>query len=187
MVDRYPRKKPWVMPASPLGFAQLPPDQTSFSGADLCALGGVSERVLAEWRAQGLLPPAPEPRRGARYDRAVARRVCAIGRAGLKAARLPMFEQLIPLILGERAPASPPPTSTPALPPPGAPVEATLTGPVAGPTTSGQPPGPAASLAGSTWRHIELLPGLQLQVADDAAPLVHALVRDVARHFGKGQ
>lgn len=79
------RKKLWKPKRSKLKRGILPPGQDTFTGADLCAISGVGMKGLATWRREGLLPPAPSTRRGARYDRDVARRACAIGKVGIRA------------------------------------------------------------------------------------------------------
>lgn len=178
MATRYIRRNKWRPEYSPLGLGQLPPHQDSFSGADLCALSGMSLQGLTGWRKEGLIPPAPEPRRGARYGREVARRVAAIGLVGVRTARLRRFEEMIPLILDEAPPPATPTAAAPTTPATAA-SSAAPTSAVApslvtsAPTplsrSSGEPA--ALPLPGSTWTHIELLPGLQLQVAAGATRL----------------
>jgi hypothetical protein len=180
------RKKLWTPERSKLRRGVLP-DQDVFTSADLCALGGVTLHGLSGWRRAGLLPPAPTPRRGARYGRDVARLVCAIGRAGVRAAKLPRFAEMIPFILNEAPPrdavrpdagAAPSIGADVARAAPAAPAVPVVLAPAA-------PSAPTAGLDGTAWTHIELLPGLELHVAAGAPPLVHELVRDIAGRFGK--
>lgn len=227
---RRQRKKEWVPPRSRLPRGKLPQQRDSFTGADLCAIAGVTLRALAAWRREGLLPPAPSTRRGARYDRAVARRACAIGLVGVGTARLKRFDEMIPLILDEAPPpvapaapdaaggASPASAGAAASSGPAAPGASAVTAPGSGAgTASPGPPAPArdraaappsaaapstapvdetatatagalddeAEIPGQGWRRIELLPGLELHLAEGAAPVLRALVRDIARRFGR--
>jgi hypothetical protein len=135
------------------------PNRASFTGPELCAIAGIAPKGLSEWRARGLMPPAPANRRTARYSYELARRAAAIGKAGITAAALPRFDEMIPLILDE--------APTPVVPAPA-------------------PSGPAdAEIVGASWKRIELLPGLELHLAEGAPPVLRELVRDVARKFGR--
>ncbi len=179
----------WVAPRSKLRRGVVP-DRPDFSGADLCAIAGVSAAGLSAWRRAGLLPPAPETRRGARYPREVARRACAIGLVGSRAAKLRRFDEMMPLILDEAPPRAaaevPVPVPVVALPPPPMPpVVAPPPASTAPPTPTTSPPDDEADIPGAAWRRIELLPGLELHLAAGAPPVLRALVRDIARRFGR--
>jgi hypothetical protein len=152
------RRRPPTRSPLPAGVV---PNRASFTGPELCAIAGIAPKGLSEWRARGLMPPAPPNRRTARYSYELARRAAAIGKAGITAAALPRFDEMIPLILDEApAPVVPAPASAPT--------------------------GPAdAEIVGTSWKRIELLPGLELHLAEGAPPVLRELVRDVARKFGR--
>ncbi len=146
------------------------PDQESFSGADLMAITGCTAKTLTAWRRIGLLPRVPAKGLSTVYGRGHVRRALAIARAGVQAAKLPRFAEMIPLVLGE----APLPQEAP--PPPDAAAR------VAALVPSSEPDGP---LAGVAWKTIELLPGLELRLAEDAPPIMRSIVREVAKRFGR--
>jgi hypothetical protein len=82
----------------------LPEGKVTFTGADLAAITDCEPKTLSAWRRQRILPRVPSRGLDTRYDRDHARRALAIAKAGVQAARLKRFAEMIPLILDE-APA----------------------------------------------------------------------------------
>lgn len=161
------------------------PAQQSFSNGELAVLGGCLPQTLSMWRRARLIPRVPFAGRKTRYGRESARRVVAIARVGVQAAKHPRFDEMIPIILDEAprpglagvvAPAPPPTTPAPAPTATAAPSSSTTIAPSAEPD---------APFTGAAWQRIELAPGIEIHLADFVPPIMRAVVREVAKRFGR--
>lgn len=166
---------------SPLKPGVLPEGKLTFTGADLAALTDCEPKTLSAWRRQRILPRVPRRGFDTRYDRDHARRALAIAKAGVQAARLPRFAEMIPLILDE-APAPVDARTSPVPAAGSAPPASQLAAHLSQLAPSAEPDGPLVGLA---WQTIELLPGLELRLAESAPPIMRAIVREVAKRFGR--
>lgn len=127
----------------------------TYSSEALADAVGVHPKTILQWLREGLLPAVRFEGPATRYGRQHVRLGRAIAKAGVEAARLPCFAELVPTILGEPPPAAP-------------------TGPPA-----------EALISGTTWAHVELVPGVELHVRGDVPPALRAVAREVASKFGK--
>lgn len=159
------------------------PIQQTFSNGELAVLGGCLPQTLSMWRRAGLLPRVPFAGRKTRYGRESARRVVAIARVGMQAAKHPRFEEMIPIILDEIPPPQSAATAASAAPPVAAQVAPTAhpePPPAVAPSTE-----PDAPFSGAAWQRIELAPGIEIHLADFVPPIMRAVVREVAKRFGR--
>lgn len=175
MATSRPPHRPDPRPArktTPLRKGVVPPDRTSFTNRELAAVGGCLPKTLSEWRRMGLLPRTSFAGKRTRYGRESARRVAAIARMGVQAARHPRFDEMLPLILDElpRTDARGPAGSTRDTPPAGSVAK------------SSEPDAPFTHAA---WQRIELAPGIEIHLADFVAPIMRGVVREVAKRFGR--
>jgi DNA-binding transcriptional MerR regulator len=156
---------------------------------------GVNVRTLRTWIRAGLVPRPPYHGHKTRFDRAGIVRayaVAALRRDGVpfehvrrfikqkSDAQLREIGGLPPAPVAEPEPAPPPPVAPPIeRAPPALPAEnvRALEGDVVPHATLHEEPiGPH----GSTWRRIELMPGLELHIRSDASPFAQGLAAAIA-------
>ncbi len=135
--------------------------QTHFTTADLAAIAGCEVKSILLWKRRGLLSKRASARGRVDYGVEDARRARAIALLGVQAAKHPRFEELMAIALDEvpRPGKAPPP-----------------------PAPSAEPDAP---LPGPGWKHVPLMEGVEMQVAESVPPIVRAMVREVAKRFGK--
>lgn len=146
---------------------------------ELCALLGVRPRTLRSWIRAGLVPRPPFRGRATEYSDAAVLRAQAV--AALRRENLPIalvrrqVSRATPDELRAIAGIAPPPAPAPVViaPPPPPPPE---------PEPEPAPPPAEVSAAppGAAWRRIELVPGLELHVREDAGPLALRIASDIA-------
>lgn len=158
----------------------LPPTQSDFTSADIAKLAGVDTKTLVLWRRSRIIPRVPLAGPKTRYGRDIARRACAIAKVGSRAAQHPRFEEMIPIILDEAPRAARAGAPRPEAPPP---VEAIVPLPPPPPVKpSDEPDVPFQAVA---WQRLELLPGIEIHLADSVPPIMRGVVREIAKRFGR--
>lgn len=164
--------------------------------AELCTRLGIKERTLRSWIHAGVVPRPPYRGAHTRFDAAavlIAHAVAALRRTNVPLGKIrewlakksPTELREIAGLPPEPEPPKEPPRQLPsdASPPAVAEGEVVLRGdPIALPES---PLGPHAevsggAMAGSEWRRIELLPGLELHVQKSASAFVHGLASAIA-------
>lgn len=165
--------------------------------AELCSQLGIKERTLRSWIQAGVVPRPPYRGTQTRFGPAAVLMAHAV--AALRRSRVPLVKikswlakktqtELREIAgLPPEAPAVPrqlPSDASPSPPHPIAPdQEVVLRGePLALPETplGAHDETHQGAIAGSEWRRIELLPGLELHVQKDASAFVHGLASAIA-------
>lgn len=165
-----------------------------YTSRDLAKRAGVDVRAVRRWLAAGLVQGTPFRGPKTLYGPRHLDEVLAIVRfradnmnyAGITRRLRALSDDALAAFLRpppvSPPPASPPPQSPPELAPPPEPAP--------GPAVTSAPPGevapqpPLAPLpGGSSWERVVLLPGLELAVRSDAAPLVQRIARDLVAQY----
>ena len=170
-------------------------DDDGIDAAELCKRLGIKERTLRSWIQAGVVPRPPY--RGTQTRFGAAAVLIAHAVAALRRSRVPLTKIKPWLLKKTQAELreiaglpepSPPPRQLPRDASPrmasSASIEEVvlrgdpLTLPPA--TLDGHEDSAGGAIAGSEWRRIELLPGLELHVQKDASAFVHGLASAIA-------